>query len=51
MISEQDLKLKLILGLPIEIDKIKIHSVKVKEIAEFGYLTKLLKSFLLIVSK
>ena len=38
MISEQDLKLKLILGLPIEIDKIKIHSVKVKEIAEFGYL-------------
>lgn len=38
MISEQDLKLKLILGLPIEINKIKIHSVKVKEIAEFGYL-------------
>lgn len=38
MISEQDLKLKLILGLPIEIDKIRIHSVKVKEIAEFGYL-------------
>ncbi len=33
MISEQDLKLKLILGLPIE-----INSVKVKEIAEFGYL-------------
>ena len=38
MISEQDLKLKLILGLPIEINKIKIHSVKVKDIAEFGYL-------------
>ena len=38
MINEQDLKLKLILGLPIEINKIKIHSVKVKDIAEFGYL-------------
>lgn len=38
MISEQDLKLKLILELPIEIDKIKIHSVTVKDIAEFGYL-------------
>lgn len=38
MISEQDLKLKLILGLPIETHKIKIHSVKVREIAEFGYL-------------
>ena len=38
MISEQDLKLKLILGLPIEINKIKINSVKVKDIAEFGYL-------------
>ena len=38
MISEQDLKLKLILGLPIEINKINIHSVKVKDIAEFGYL-------------
>lgn len=38
MISEQDLKLKLILGLPIETHKIKIHSVKVKDIAEFGYL-------------
>ena len=38
MISEQDLKLKLILGLPIEINRIKIHSVKVREIAEFGYL-------------
>ena len=38
MIIEQDLKLKLILGLPIETHKIKIHSVKVKDIAEFGYL-------------
>lgn len=38
MINEQDLKLKLILGLPIETHKIKIHSVKVKDIAEFGYL-------------
>ena len=38
MISEQDLKLKLILGLPIEINRVKIHSVKVREIAEFGYL-------------
>lgn len=38
MINEQDLKLKLILGLPIEINKIKIHSVKVKDIADFGYL-------------
>ena len=38
MISEQDLKLKLILGLPIETHQIKIHSVKVKDIAEFGYL-------------
>ena len=38
MINEQDLKLKLILGLPIEISKIKIHSVTVKDIAEFGYL-------------
>lgn len=38
MISKQDLKLKLILGLPIETHKIKIHSVKVREIAEFGYL-------------
>jgi len=32
-----DLNLKLILGLPISAGGINIHSVKIKEIAEFGY--------------